>query len=169
MEAALGRARELASGDAVAAGLSGYLGRHIPEEMHSDEPGGATLDDLVALGIDPVALRERPPRPEIAALIGAQYYWIFHRHPVALLGFLALEGFHPHEPTLELLMARTGLPRAGFRQLLLHAKLDIAHARNLHRVIDTLPLERQHEELIGVSALQSIGLLSEALLHVVAD
>jgi len=168
VRAALARARELTPDDPVAAGLAEYLERHIPEEMHSDDPGGATLDDLVALGIDPVTLRHRPPRPEIAALIGAQYYWIFHRDPVAVLGFLALESFHPHEPTVELLIERTGLPRAGFRQLLLHAKLDVAHARDLHRVIDMLPLEPQHEELIGLSALQSIGLLSEALLGVVA-
>ena len=43
MEAALARARSLGPDDAVAAGLAGYLERHIPEEMHGDEPGGATL------------------------------------------------------------------------------------------------------------------------------
>jgi len=167
MEAALERAQGLATDDPVAAGLAAYLERHIPEEMHADEPGGATLDDLAALGIDSADLSNRPPRPQIAALIGAQYYWIFHRHPVALLGFLQLEAFHPHGPTLEVLVERTGLPRDGFRQLFLHAKLDLAHARELHRVLDSLPLEREHEELIGLSALQSVALLSEALLDVV--
>ena len=63
----------------------------------------------------------------------------------------------------------TGLPREGFRQLLLHAKLDVAHARELHRVLDSLPLEPQHEQLVGLSALQTIGLLSEALLDVVEE
>jgi hypothetical protein len=166
MEAALARARELAPEDRVAPGLADYLEKHIPEEMHSDEPGGATLDDLAALGVDDDRLR-KPPRPEIAALIGAQYYWIFHHHPVALLGFLELEAFHPHTPTLELLQQRTGLPREGFRQLFIHAKLDVAHARDLHRVIDALPLELEHEQLIGLSALQSIDLLAQALLAVV--
>src|SRR5439155_27197650 len=102
-----------------------------------------------------------------AALIGAQYYWIFHRHPVALLGFLELEAFHPDGPTVERLIETTGLPREGFRQLIIHSKLDVVHARDLHRLLDELPLERWHEQLIGLSALQTIGLLAEALLEVV--
>lgn len=167
MEAALVRARELAPGDPVAAGLATYLERHIPEEMHGDEPGGATLDDLEALGVDPMALTTELPPPKIAALVGAQYFWIFHYHPVALLGFLELEAYHPHRPTLERLIEKSGLPRAGFRQLLLHAKLDVAHAKELHRVLDSMPLGLQHEELIGLSALQTVALLTDALLDAV--
>ena len=79
--------------------------------------------------------------PKIAALIGAVYYWIFHFHPVAVLGYLELEAYHPSVSGVEQLIERTGLPREGFRQLLLHAKLDVAHARELHRVLDSLPLE----------------------------
>jgi hypothetical protein len=169
MEAALARARLAAPHDPVADGLAAYLERHIPEEMHGDEPGGATLDDLVALGVDPVVLREEPPAPQVAALIGAQYYWIFHRHPVALLGFLELEAYHPQRPTVERLIEKTGLPREGFRQLILHAKLDVVHARDLHRLLDALPLDSRHEQLIGLSALHTIGLLAEALLEVVRE
>ena len=169
MEAALARAREAAPDDSVSHGLVTYLERHIPEEMHGDEPGGGTLDDLVALGVDPVRLREEPPAPKVAALIGAQYYWIFHQHPVALLGFLELEAYHPHGPTVERLIETTGLPREGFRQLILHSKLDVVHARDLHRLLDALPLEPRHERLIGLSALQTIVLLAEALLDVVAE
>ena len=168
METALERARELAPADRVADGLAAYLERHIPEEMHSEEPGGAHLDDLQALGVDPVAVRASLPVPKVAALIGAQYYWIFHHHPVAVLGFLELEAFHPHRPTLERMIERTGLPREGLRQLLLHASLDAVHARDLHRVIDSLPLEPRHEQLIGLSALQTIALWAEVL-HDVVD
>jgi Iron-containing redox enzyme len=167
METALARAREAAAEDPVAERLAAYLERHIPEEMHDDEPGGATLDDLEALGLDPILIRTSLPPPKIAALIGAQYYWIFHHHPVALLGFLELEAYHPHRPTLEGLIDSTGLPREGFRQLLLHAKLDVVHARELHRVIDSMPLERWHEQLIGISALQTVSLLADASLDVV--
>jgi Iron-containing redox enzyme len=169
METALARARSLGPDDAVAAGLAGYLERHIPEEMHGDEPGGATLDDLRALGVDVTALRAGPPPPKIAALLDAQYDWIRHRHPVALLGFLELEALHPDGATLERLIETTGLPREGFRQLLLHAKLDVAHAGDLHRVLDALPLEWWHEELIGLSALKTISLLTDALLDVVTS
>ena len=169
MEAALDRARTLAPGDRVAAGLVEYLERHIPEEMHSDEPGGATLDDLAALGVDTAAVRTQLPSTKVAALIGAVYYWIFHFHPVAVLGYLELEAFHPSVSGVEELIQRTGLPREGFRQLLLHAKLDVAHARDLHRVLDSLPLEPHHEELIGLSALHTMALVTEAFLDVVEE
>jgi heme oxygenase-like protein len=169
METALGRAHELAPGDAVASQLIPYLERHIPEEMHGDEPGAAALGDLEAFGVDTGELRTSLPAPNVAALVGAQYYWIIRYHPVAVLGFLELESFHPRLPSVERLIEITGLPREGFRQLLLHAKLDIAHARELHRVIDSLPLEPFHEQLIGLSALQTIALLSEVLLDVVEE
>jgi hypothetical protein len=167
MEAALVRARELAPDDPVAEGLAAYLEKHIPEEMHGDEPGGAALDDLEALGVDPVALQAQLPPPKLAALLGAQYFWILHYHPVAILGFLHLEAYHPHGPGLERFIEQTGLPRDGFRQLLLHAKLDAVHARELDRVLDSLPLEPRHEELIELSALQSVALLAEVWLDVV--
>jgi hypothetical protein len=169
MEAALTTARALAPGDPVAAGLVEYLERHIPEEMHSEEPGGATLDDLAVLGVDTAAVRTQQPSPKVAALIGAVYYWIFHFHPVAVLGYLELEAYHPNVSGVELLIGRTGLPREGFRQLLLHAKLDVAHARELHRVLDSLPLEPHHEHLIGLSALHTMSLLTDALLDVVEE
>jgi hypothetical protein len=169
MEAALARARELAPGDPVARGLADYLERHIVEEMHGEEPGGATLDDLAALGVDTVALRAESPSPKIAALVGAQYFWIYHFHPVAILGYLELEAYHPYRPTVELLIERTGLPRAGFRQLLLHAKLDVAHARELHRLLDSLPLDPQQERLIARSALQTMAMLIDVLLDIVED
>jgi hypothetical protein len=152
----------------VASGLAPYLERHIREEMHGDEPGTGALDDLAALGVDPDELKASLPEPKIAALVGAQYYWILEHHPVAVLGFLQLERFHPRRDTTERLIAATGLPREGFAQLLLHAELDVGHVEELNRVVDRLPLEPYHEELIGISAMQTIGLLSEVLLDVVA-
>lgn len=169
LETALLRARALTPGDHVAARLGDYLERHIPEEMHGDEPGRATLDDLEALGVDTVALRTGPLPPKIAALIGTQYFWIWSCHPVAILGFLELEALHPHVAMVEQLIERTGLPRKGFRQLLLHAEVDIDHAEELHRVLDSLPLEPRQEELIAVSALQTMAFLIDAWLDVVVD
>jgi hypothetical protein len=169
MEAALHRSRELAADDAVAAGLADYLERHIPEEMHGGSPGRAALDDLEALGIDTIALRREPPPPSMAELIGTLAFWIWHRHPVTILGLLALEAFHPHGPAVEQLVQATGLPRDGFRQLFLHAKLDQHHAKELHRVVDTLPLDREQEELISVAALQTMSTLIDAWLDVVTE
>lgn len=168
METALVRARALTPGDSVAVRLAEYLERHIPEEMHGDEPGRATLDDLEAVGVDTVALCTRRLPPKIAALIGTQYFWIWNSHPVAILGFLELEALHPYVATVQQLIERTGLPSEGFRQLLLHADVDVAHAEELHRVLDSLPLEPRQEELIAVSALQTMAFLIDAWLDVVA-
>ena len=169
MESALERARALAPSDPVAAGLAEYLEHHIPEEMHGDEPGGAALDDLEALGIDTAALRAGPVPPKVAELIGNQYFWIWHHHPVALLGLLELEAYHPDKESVELLMEETGLPPDGFRQLLLHSELDVDHAEELHELLDSLPLTPEHEQAIALSALQAMALLTEAWLDVVAD
>jgi hypothetical protein len=168
MEAALERARRLEAGDPVAAGLAAYLERHIPEEMHSEEPGGALLDDLAALGLDPAEVRLLPVSAQIEALVASQMAWMRSDHPVAILGYLELEAHQADRDTVERLIEETGLPRGGFRQLLLHARLDVVHARELHHVLDSLPLEPWHEELIGVSALRTMALFTEALL-VAAD
>jgi len=169
MESALERARELAPGDPVAAGLEVYLERHISEEMHSDEPGGAVVDDLAALGLDPVEVRALPTTPQIATLVAAQLAWISNGHPVAIMGFLELEAHQADRAVVEQLIERTGLPREAFRQLLLHARLEPVHAKELHRVLDRLPLEPPHEHLIGLSALQSLYLVADAFLDVIED
>jgi hypothetical protein len=159
MEAALERARVLAPGDAVAAALVGYLEHHIPEEMHGDEPGGELLEDLEALGVDTVALRRGSLPQGVAALIGTQAFRIRHAHPVSVLGFLWLEMFPPRAASVEELIANTGLPRAGFRQLLLHSEVDVRHGRELAAALDSLPLEPWHEQLVGLSALETMAFL----------
>jgi len=169
MQAALKRALEIAPGDPVAAELASYLERHIPEEMHSDEPGDAVVDDLAALGLDRAEIRARPVTPQIAELVAWQQMWITEDHPVALVGFLELEAHQADRATIEQLIKKTGLPRKAFGQLLLHARLDVVHAKDLHRALDALPLEPHHEQLIGLSALQTMFLVTDAFLDVIKD
>jgi hypothetical protein len=169
METALERSRMLARDDPVAAALADYLLLHIAEEIHGEVAGRAALEDLEAVGIDTVALRARPLPEKLAALIGTQYFWILHCHPVAILGFLELEAYHPHAPYVELLIEKTGLPRDGFRQLLLHAEVDVAHADELHVLLDSLPLEPYKEDLVALSTLQTMAFLTDAWLDVVRD
>jgi hypothetical protein len=166
MEAALDRSRALAPTDPVAAGLIAYLERHIVEEMHGDEPGDVSLDDLAVLGVDVGALLVDPLPEKEAALIGTLYFRVLYAHPVTILGLLWLEVYPPQARSVERLIERTGLPREGFDPLLLHAELDVRHGEELHDVVDALPLEPWHEQLIGLTALESMGFLIDAWMEV---
>ena len=170
METAIERARALSPDDPVAAGLVPYLERHIDEEMHGEEPGAGVLSDLELIGFDTTALRQRLPPAKIAALVGSQYFWILHAHPIGLLGYLeVVEAFHPQRTMIERLVERTEYPRNAFRQLFEHAELDVEHSQELDRLLDALPLEQRHEQLLGLSALSSVELLTDALLVEVFD
>ena len=68
---------------------------------------------------------------------------------------------------MERLIERTGLARDGFRQLLLHSEVDIRHGDELREVIDSLALEPWHEELIALSALQTMSFLIDAWMDIV--
>jgi len=140
--------------------VADYCARHIEEELGHDD---WLLEDLASLGADPDAVRSRPPSPTVAALVGAQYYWIHHVHPVGLLGYvLLLEGWPPTLETVDELRRRTGYGPSAFRTLLAHADLDPSHGRELDAVLDDLPLSSVQRELLGVSALSSAGLLADA-------
>ena len=160
LEAARDRARALA-GDPVAAMVADYCDGHADEERGHDE---WLLEDLASLGVDPDDVRTRPPSPTVAALVGAQYYWIHHVHPVGLLGYvLLLEGWPPARATIDELRVRTGFPAEAFRTLLDHADLDPHHGEELDEVLDALPLRPEQRTLLGVSALTSAQMFTDAL------
>ena len=164
MEAAIKSAQDLHATDPVATQMIPYLQKHIPEETHSHWP----LEDLEALGFDSEELLKRTPAPAVAALVGAQYYWIFHYHPIALLGYLEFaEGYPPDPDQVEALMRRTGYPREAFRNLRRHARLDLKHREELHELLDSLPLTPQHAKIISLSALESARLSILALEEII--
>jgi len=152
--------------DGVAAGLGAYLEEHIPEERDHDE---WVLRDLELLGVDRDVVHRRQPPTSVAALVGSQYYWILHHHPVALLGYICLlEGYPPIAGEVELVIERTGYDRAAFRTLLYHADLDPGHAEEVFATIDALPLTPQHAAALGVSAITSARYLMLAIQEVLA-
>src|SRR4051812_47478797 len=154
METAIARAHEL-KGDPVAAGVAAYLESHVDEERGHDE---WVLQDLEATGRDRDEPLRRIPPPSIASVVGSQYYWIRHHHPVALMGHIAvMEGYPPSVAFAELLQERTGYGADAFRSLARHAMLDVHHRNEFLEVVDGLPLGEEHEQLIGVSALHTIG------------
>lgn len=158
MKAAAEECEKLLGKDPLAEGMLDYFRHHIPEETGHDD---WVLDDLELLGFARKDVLKRIPPPSAAALAGAQYYWIRHVHPVALLGFIAvLEGTPPDVAFFEATADRIGVPRKAFSNLLLHGKLDPTHRDDLDRALDALPLNDEHHSLMGISAFQTINLLT---------
>lgn len=158
MKAAAERCEKMLDSDPVAEGMLAYFQKHIPEETGHDE---WVLDDLEVLGYRREDVLKRVPPLSAAELAGSQYYWIKHVHPVALLGFIAvLEGTPPDVEFFEQTADRIGLPRRAFSNLLLHGKLDPQHRDDLDHTLDALPLTERHHTLMGVSAIQTVALLT---------
>jgi hypothetical protein len=161
MEAALAKARTTAADDPVSAALAPYLEEHIDEERDHDE---WLLGDLEVLGRDRREILARPPSPTVAALVGAQYYWIFHYHPVTLLGYVSLlEGYPPSMELIQRLIDATGYPREAFRTMIAHAELDPGHRDELNELLDSLPLTPEQSVALGVSAIQTVDLFTRAI------
>jgi hypothetical protein len=159
METALTAARTRRN-DQVAVLLADYLEHHIPEERGHDD---WLLTDLESIGIPRDQVLSRIPPLTIAALVGAQYYWVQHVHPVGLLGYIAMfEGYPPAMHDIEHVQAATGYPPEAFRTLLLHAELDAHHGDDLDDLLDSLPLTDQQQTLMGLSAISSVQLVTQA-------
>jgi heme oxygenase-like protein len=143
--------------------LAEYLRRHIPEEMHHDE---WLLEDLGRIGLPGTVATEHVPSTTVAALVGAQYYYIRHVHPAVLLGYIGvLEGYPPAESLAQQAAERTGYPLEAFRTLRKHAHLDPHHRDDLDAALDRLPVDDRLWSMIGANALftmdQVIQLIDE--------
>jgi hypothetical protein len=165
MEAARDQALSMQDGDPVSEALASYLEKHIVEEKDHDE---WFLEDLDVLGWDRSTVLNRPPSSTVASMVGAQYYWALHYHPVALLGFLtALESHPPARPLIDELISRTGHNPKSFRTLIEHADLDPDHERELYQLLDGLPLTREQSEVVGLSAMHTLHAVSLTLEEII--
>jgi Iron-containing redox enzyme len=166
MEAARGRALDMAEDDPIATPLAKYLEGHIIEEKGHDE---WFLEDLEVLGWDRSTVLTRPPSSTVASMVGAQYYWVLHNHPVALLGFLtALESNPPSRSLIDELIARTGHPPKAFRTLIEHADLDPHHEEELYGLLDELLLTREQSTVLGLSAIHTLHMTAVSIEEIVA-
>ena len=157
MELAERRCADLGPADPVAAPFRRYLRRHAAEERGHDD---WILDDLAALGADPAVPLTAPPPPAVARLVGPQYYWTVHHHPVALLGYIAvLEGNAPATALAGWIVSRTGLPDAGLRTVREHAALDAGHTDAVFDLLDALPLTAGQIAIVTTSALSTVDAL----------
>jgi hypothetical protein len=159
--AALEESRALPEEDPLAKPLAAYLEEHVEEELHHDDQ---LLDDLELLGLDRETVLGRMPAPAVATLVGCQYYWLHHFHPLAFLGYIGfMEGYPPTLELVETLIERTGYPRPAFQTFAEHAELDPGHRDHLDRVLDALPLTPEQETVLGVSAMTTADLATRAL------
>jgi hypothetical protein len=167
LETAVARARELADADPVAAGAADYFERHIEEERGHDD---WVLDDLELIGVDREGVLRQVPSPTAARLVGAQYYWILHYHPVALFGYFAVkEGFPPKPALIDELIARTGYPREAFHAFAAHGEIDPQHLEELYEALNSLPLTKEQETLVGLSAIATMELVTESITDVIDE
>ena len=152
MEETLRCAQELPD-DPICEPLSDYLRQHIEEERNHDE---WVIRDLMALGMTRAEITSRLQPPNVAALIGSQYYWVRHHHPVAFMGYIGtMEVYPPTVEYVENLIRDSGLPAAGFDTLMMHAKVDVEHRKDIIALLNTLPLEDHHREIVEMSAFQT--------------
>jgi len=159
-KAAATRARGLED-DPVAPELAGYLDEHVAEEDGHDED---LLADLESLGHDRQTVLGRMPSPAVAALVGSQYYWIRHHHPIAFLGYVAfMEGYPPTPELIETLAERSGHSPDAFRTFARHGDLDPGHRDHLDETLDALPLTRDHEAVMAISATTTSALAAGAI------
>lgn len=153
-------ARRVASSreDEASHELAAYLEKHIEEESGEDE---WLLDDLAVLGVERSVALTHVPSPNVARLIGSQYYWALHADPVAILGFLAaLERDPPSRGFIDELIACTGHDPAAFRTLIAHADRDPDHRDELDELLDRLRLTSDQWLLVSISALNSVHALA---------
>lgn len=140
--------------DAVASQTAAYLEMHIEEERDHDE---WLLRDIESLGLPPEEVLHATPLAAVVSLLGAQYFWMLHVHPVTIFGYLiVLEGYPPLTEQLEEIRIRTGLPASAFRCLKSHADDDPDHIETLNRTLDKMPLTPEQTKFLALSAFHTI-------------
>jgi hypothetical protein len=150
--------------DDLSAVLAPYYAGQLAEEYGHER---WVAEDLADAGGDPGWLAGRIPAPAAARLVGAQYYWMRHLHPVALTGHIAMLEWHtPHPELVPELRKRTGLPERAFRTIRRHVALDIEHGKQLGDLFDGTELAPRHRDLVRRSALTTAYGLVEVMQYI---
>jgi hypothetical protein len=165
MRAAAISAEGRAAEDPVCADLARYLFRHAEEERGHDE---WMIDDLAVMGVPRDEVLRRMPSQAVAELVGAQYFWLHHYHPIAYVSYIAVLEGPPGVDFLESVVKRTGLPREAFSTFFNHAYLDPTHVAEFNEFLDGLALTDEHHEIMGMNAFHTVAALARVY-HETAD
>ena len=154
MRAAADRCSAMIASDPLAPWLRDYYLEHAEEEAGHEQ---WLLADLASLGVPRERVLERLPYASVAALVGVQYYWMFHVHPIAYLGYIAVLEAPALMEFLEEVSCRTCIPLSSMSGHVMHAMLDPGHVADFDAALDALPLMQHHQDLITVSAIATIA------------
>jgi len=158
LRSAADRCAAMMGADPLAASLRMYYMHHAQEETGHEEP---ILADLASFGISREQVLQRLPYPSVAALVGMQYYWMLHIHPVAYLGYIAVGEEPPAIEFLKEVSDRAGIPLSSMSSHVMHAKLDLIHVEEFDAMLDALPLTAWHQDLIAVNAITTVAYLED--------
>lgn len=165
MRLAAQRAAALPAQDPLAGWLRDYLLTHAEEEQGHEQ---WILNDLVSLGIPRESVLARLPYPSAAALVGAQYFWMMHVHPIAYLGYIAVLEQPSSLDFLEEVSARTGIPLSSMSAHVHHATLDPGHVAEFDRTLDGLKITEREREIIAISAVTTVAHLQDVFSELLA-
>jgi hypothetical protein len=165
MHAAAEEAQAREEHDPVCADLARYLFRHAEEERGHDE---WMIDDLGVMGVSREEVLRRMPSLAVAELVGAQYFWLHHYHPIAYMSYIAVLEGPPGVDFLESVVERTGLPREAFSTFFNHAYLDPTHVAEFDEFLDGLALAEDHHEIMGMNVFHTVAALARVY-HETAD
>lgn len=116
--------------------LGDYYSRHYMEEKGELS---VLASDLEAAGIDYKILF---PDKVVMAMIGTQYYLIHHKHPVCLLGYMAIMEADP-TPINVVEKLEEVYGKDKFKFLRMHAIKDLEHRKELIELIDEQSEDKQ--------------------------
>lgn len=145
---------EAGTGDELNQWLREYYLEHAAEE---DGHGEWLLADLVSLGVARERVLGRLPYASVAGLVGSQYYWMRHVHPIAYLGYIAVVEAPADIEFLHEVSERSGIPLTSMSCHVRHAELDPGHVAEFDATLDSLSLTWGQRDLITVSAITTIG------------
>jgi hypothetical protein len=165
MRLAAERAATLLPDEPLAGWLRDYLLEHAEEEQGHEQ---WILDDLESLGIPRDQVLARLPYPSAVALVGAQYYWMLHVHPIAYLGYIAVLEQPSSLDFLEEVSARTGIPLSSMSAHVHHATLDPGHVAEFDRTLDGLTITEREREIITISAITTVAHLQDIFSELLA-
>ncbi|MBV8031108.1 MAG: iron-containing redox enzyme family protein [Betaproteobacteria bacterium] len=122
--------------------------RHVRMELYErigEEKGHEAwvLEDIAAMGADPVAASGTPPSPPAQAMIAFNYYAAERVHPCSVLGMLymleVVSSVYGGRVAEAIARSLGRDPAAGgFRFLSSHASMDVDHMASLNRLVKTI-------------------------------